>query len=204
MRISVSGQHIDVGQALQEHVEEKLDSMIPKYIDRVNEVDIVFTKEAHLFRCDIVLNTGTKSHLVVKGNALGGDAYACFEAAAEKIEKQLRRYKRKLKNHHNMRTAEVAEELAQYTTRVISGEKEVPDEASEHHPLVIAEESDHLERLTVDQAVMKLDLQDLPVLLFINPAQNRMNIVYRRPDGNIAWMDTVNDGEGTSQMRQAG
>jgi ribosomal subunit interface protein len=86
MQINVSGKHIDIGQSLQQHVEEKLTTMIPKYMDRVVEVDVVFTDEAHLFRCDIVLNTGTKSHLIIKGNDLGGDAYACFDAAAVKLK----------------------------------------------------------------------------------------------------------------------
>lgn len=189
MHISVSGKHIEVGQSLQGHVEERLSNTIPKYLDRVQEVNVVFTDEAHLFRCSIVLNTGTKSHLFIKGEALGGDAYSCFDAAAARIEKQLRRYKRRLKDHHNMRTAEAAEELAEYTTHIISGEHEMPEHEHENHALVIAEESDKLERLTVDQAVMKLDLQDLPVLLFINPMHGQINIVYRRADGNISWMD---------------
>jgi len=203
MHINISGKHIDIGQSLQQHVEEKLQTMIPKYMDRVVEVDVVFTDEAHLFRCDIVLNSGTSSHLIIKGNDLGGDAYACFEAAAHKIEKQLRRYKRRLKDHHNKRTAEVAEELQEYTTRVIAGDKEVPEADGESHPLVIAEETDRLERLTVDQAVMKLDLQDLPVLVFINNGSSQVNIVYRRSDGHISWMDHL-EASSKDAIRKAG
>jgi hypothetical protein len=105
-----------------------------------------------------------------------------------------------LKDHHKKRTADVAEVLAEYTTHVIAGDKEMPEE--ELHPLVIAEESDKLERLTVDQAVMKLDLQDLPVVLFINPANDGVNIVYRRRDGHIAWMDL--EAQKPTQIRKAG
>lgn len=191
MQITVSGKGVDVGESLRNHVESRLAEGISKYLDRVTHVDVVVSRESHMFRVDIHANTGTHSGIVIKSRAEGADIYGCFDGAAAKIEKQLRRYKRRITNHHknnkvNGFSAEGASVKA--TKYVLKPEdaEEVEDEAA---PVIIAEKATGIETLTVSQAVMKMDLEDLPALMFFNSAHGRMNVVYRRADGNISWVD---------------
>lgn len=196
MQIKVSGKQVDVGDALRTHVEERLSSSIPKYLDRVTQCDVVISREAHQFRADIVLNTGTHSHLIVKGRADAADAHAAFDAAAEKIEKQLRRYKRRLTDHHkSSRVDEVAINVAESraTKYVLASRSEEEEQQQEDAPLIIAEKPTSVESLTVSEAVMRMDLADLPALMFFNKANGRLNTVYRRADGNISWVDPTKE-----------
>ncbi len=187
MNILVSGKGVDIGDSLKTHVEHHVQETMEKYIDRVTSVHVVISKESHRFRADIHGNLGTHAGMVVKAHALGDDVYATFDAALEKVGKQLRRYKRKITNHHKHATSTDAD---------LAGMKYVlPHDIGEHEDesgvssLVIAEKTTAVERLSVSQAVMKMDLQDLPALLFFNAAHGRINVVYRRHDGNISWVD---------------
>lgn len=189
MNIMISGKHVDIGESLTAHIEHRLEDGIKKYLDRVTSVNVVVMKEAHSFRVDIHGNTGTASGIVIKSSATASDVYACFDAAADKIEKQLRRYKRRLTNHHK----HVPHENG-VSARTVAGKKYVlqPDGEEAHAeeaPVVIAEKATSIERLTVSQAVMKMDLADLPALMFFNSANDRVNVIYRRADGNISWVD---------------
>lgn len=104
MQISVSGKKLDVGEALREHVETRLHDGVKKYFENAIEADVVFSKEApHYFRTDIVVNEGTGTKNIIKGDASAGDIYASFDLAADRVEKQLRRFKRKIKNHHKQK-----------------------------------------------------------------------------------------------------
>lgn len=185
MQIIVSGKQVDVGEALKSHIEEKLGENIKKYIDRLSNVHVVVTKEAHMFRVDITGNIGTHSGMAIKSRGEAEDVYAAFETASGKIEKQLRRYKRKITNHHR---ADYAEARRMKATKYVLRDHE-DDHKEEDAPLVIAEKDTDIETLTVSQAVMKMDLSDLPALLFLNSAHGRINVVYRRADGNISWVD---------------
>jgi len=191
MNIVVSGKNIDVGSALKVHVETRLNDSINKYLDRVTDATVVLTKESHLFRTDININAGTHSRLVVKSSGQDHDIYASFNAAAERIEKQLRRYKRKLKNHHKNNKADTPEEAIQQGRKyVIQQEEEAHDESNDNDtPLIIAEKSTDIEKMTVGEAVMKMDLAELPALMFINKMSGNPNVVYKRADGNISWID---------------
>lgn len=194
MQIKVSGKQVDVGDALRTYVEERLSSNIPKYLDRVTQCDVVITREAHLFRADIVLNTGTHSHLVVKGRADAIDVHAAFDAAADKIEKQLRRYKRRLTDHHKSERIEgvsMGEAESRATKYVLAARDE--EENHDEAPLIIAEKATNVDSLTVSEAVMRMDLADLPALMFYNKANGRLNTVYRRADGNISWVDPAQE-----------
>ncbi|MBI1276124.1 ribosome-associated translation inhibitor RaiA [bacterium] len=186
MQVRVSGKNMDVGASLKSHVDARIEAGVSKYLDRVVDVAVVFHKENHLVVTDITLNTGTHAHMVVKSTAGHDDAYKSFDAAADRIEKQLRRYKRRLKGHDKPKQESNKIKLAEVTQHVFSGHEE---EAHDDTPLVIAELPMDLLHLTVSEAVMKLDLEDLPVLLFINNGSDSLNAVYRRPDGNIAWID---------------
>ncbi len=193
MQIQVSGKGVDVGEALRTHIEKHLEQGISKYIDRVTSVHAVVSKESHRFRIDINGNLGTHAGLVVKSTALGDDVYAAFDGALDKIEKQLRRYKRKISNHHKLSYggAEAQFMPGGGTKYVLS--PEVGEQEQQDHKLpssvVIAEKPTKIEMLTVSEAVMRMDLQDLPALMFFNASHGRLNVVYRRADGNISWVD---------------
>ncbi|MBY0354884.1 MAG: ribosome-associated translation inhibitor RaiA [Rickettsiales bacterium] len=187
MKINVSGRHMEVGDALRAHIEKRVDDGVHKYMDRVTSLNVVVSKEKNAFTVDIIGNIGTHAGFVVKASARGDDVYATFDVSEAKMEKQLRRYKRRLTNHH---TDKIGLPQAQATVLrgvkyVIADNEEEPQDA----PLVIAEKSTDIESLTVSEAVMRMDLSDLPALMFINVAHGRMNIVYRRADGNISWVD---------------
>jgi ribosomal subunit interface protein len=185
MQVIVSGKHVDVGDSLREYMEQKLTAGVSKYVDRVNSMKVVLSKEGHAFRVDISGNLGTHSGLTLQSRMEGSDPYGAFDAAAEKIEKQLRRYKRQITNHHNAKAAEAVRGVSgQY--QVISSEEEKEVEAD--NPLIIAQNDTHIEHLTVSDAVMRMDLGELPALLFINAANEKLNMIYRRSDGNIAWV----------------
>jgi ribosomal subunit interface protein len=191
MQISVSGKGVEVGESLREHMERQIGEHVSKYIDRVTHMHAVVSREAHLFRVDITGNLGTHAGLVVRGRGENNDVYAAFDEALERVSKQLRRYKRKITNHHHL--SQGGEPKPE--TRHVKGIKYViSPEAGEHDEekqagLVIAEKPTDIETLTVSEAVMKMDLQDLPALMFFNSAHGRINVVYRRVDGNISWVD---------------
>lgn len=190
MQISVSGKKLDVGSALKQYVEENLDKVVGKYFDRAIFGEVVFSKERNLFCTDILVNEGTGTGIVIKGQAKENDIYASFDAALERIEKQLRRYKRRIKNHHKKRLSE-ADAIAQlHATKYVISEKD-EDEAVEDNPLIIAEKSTRIERLSVSEAVMRMNLANLPALMFINKQNGCVNVVYHRKDGNISWVNTT-------------
>lgn len=192
MQIQVSGKGVDVGESLRSHMEQNLTQGISKYIDRVTSVHAVVSKESHRFRIDINGNLGTHAGLVVKSSSLGDDVYAAFEGALAKIEKQLRRYKRKITNHHKISHggAEATQPI-RGTKYVLSPEAGEADQENHKFPssVVIAEKPADITTLTVSEAVMRMDLEDLPALMFYNAAHGGLNVVYRREDGNISWID---------------
>ncbi len=189
MEISVSGKGIEIGEAFQTHAEERLREGLGKYLDRIVSADVIVSKEAHLFDVKIHANPGTSSQIVVKSTGQSSDIYAAFDAAADKAEKQLRRYKRRITNHHKMVDADIIEFAARQFT--LDTNKEAEDEAESHEPtgLVIAETKMNINTLTVSEAVMRLDIGELPVLVFTNAANGELNVIYRREDGNISWID---------------
>src|SRR5476649_1851310 len=165
MQIIVSGKGVDVGESLRGHIEEQINEHVKKYIDRVTSIHVVVSREAHLFRVDITGNLGTHSGLVVRGRGESEEVYAAFDEALEKVSKQLRRYKRKITNH-NKGEASHSVRGKKYVLPPETGEQE----DNKHAGLVIAETATHIETMTVSDAVMKMDLQDLPALMFFNSA----------------------------------
>jgi ribosomal subunit interface protein len=188
MNIMISGKHVDIGESLNAHIGHRLEEGISKYLDRVTSVGVVVTKEAHRFRVDINGNTGTSSGIVIKSSATADDVYACFDAAADKIEKQLRRYKRRITNHHkHVHHGDDGKVMVTGRKYVLKSDDE--KDAPEDSPVVIAEKVTAIEHLSVSAAVMKMELADLPALMFFNSASGRINVIYRRIDGNISWVD---------------
>jgi ribosomal subunit interface protein len=182
MQLTVKGKQIDVGQSLRTYVEEQMDSVAAKYFNNPIDATVVFSHDAHLFKTDISVHVGRG--ILLQSTAEATEIYPAFDAAADKVAKRLRRYKRRLRDHHQK---EVTEELArQY---VLEGQAANDDEEPEGEPAIIAEMQTHIGTMTVAEAVMYLDLADLPAYMFRNSAHGGLNMVYRRPDGNVGWVD---------------
>lgn len=190
MDVKISGKNIDLGEALQVHVQKRLSEGVTKYFDRGAEALATFAKERHLIDCEVTAHLASGVFLSAHGQ--GGDAYGAFEDALDKLEKRVRRYKRRLKNHHaNGKPALPAETASYYTLAPLAEETDDEDAAydADPTPVVVAETSTVLREMTVGAAVMQLDLADTPAVVFKNAAHGRLNIVYRRRDGHIGWID---------------
>jgi ribosomal subunit interface protein len=192
MQVSVSGQHLSIGLSLQEYVKERMGGSIKKYFDHAPSATVHFNKQNHDFSCDIVVNDGTGRHIVIKSNASSDDVYFAFDAALSKIEKQLRKYKSKLKDHSSkMKVSEVIPTTTKYVISPTKIDDEVEDQEIDlDNPVIVAEKATKILKLSVGQAVMKMDLEDLPALMFKNVKTDRINVVYYRKDGNISWVDS--------------
>lgn len=185
MRIIVTGKQIDIGASLTEHVEDRLLNSVEKYFNQAVEGTVTLSKNAHLHRADINVHLGHGVHL--NTSAEETDIYAASDSATEKLETRLRRYKRRLTNHHKTRRKEQIDLEAQYN--VFAAEEEEHDEPEESNPVVIAEMHTYVPEVTVSDAVMRLELGDLQTLMFKNSAHGGLNVVYRREDGNVGWID---------------
>jgi ribosomal subunit interface protein len=184
MNVIVKGQHIDVGDALRQHVGESLTSVFEKYFGDAIDVTVTFSREAHLLRSSVSAHVGRG--IVAQSHASADQAYAAFDLAAERLSKRLRRHKRRLRDHHK-----VPLETRPAEHYVLAAE-EAPGgaaEAADGQPAVIAEMKTDIPVLTVSEAVMRLDLEDSGALMFVNRAHGGLNMVYRRPDGNVGWVD---------------
>jgi len=186
MDIRVSGHQVETGEALQQHASDRLAAIVDKYFTRALSSQVTFNRApAGAFRCDIV--THVMQGLILKGAAIAHDAHAALDQAAEKIDKQLRRYKRRLKDRHEQNSHAQREEDAAY---VVFAEPEAEaDEVAADVPLVIAETRVDVPEATVSDAVMMLDLRNTNALLFKNAGTGRHNMVYRRGDGSIGWVE---------------
>jgi len=186
MDIRVSGHQVDTGEALQSHASERLTAIVDKHFSRALSSHVTFGKApAGAFRCDIIMHV--MQNLVLKGTGSAQDAHVACDQAAEKIEKQLRRYKRRLNDRSEQSAHAMAAEDASYTIfeQAISEQDEDEPDA----PLVIAETRVDVPEATVSDAVMMLDLRNTTALLFKNAGTGRHNMVYRRGDGSIGWVE---------------
>ncbi len=184
MDIRVSGHQMDTGAALQEHASERLNAIIEKYFGQALSSSVTFGKApAHAFSCDIV--THVMQGLILKGHAVAQDAHLALDQAAEKIDKQLRRYKRRLKGRHEQIAHALREEDAAY--RIFADEPEAEEAADA--PPIIAETRVDVPEASVSDAVMMMDLRNTNALFFKNAGTGRHNMVYRRNDGSIGWVE---------------
>jgi ribosomal subunit interface protein len=186
MRYQITGKQIDVGESLQNHVRQELAAIIGKYSERPTDAQVVFSRNAHEHVCEATVHLSTGLTAQAKAHAV--DIYAAFDACGEKMEKQLRRYKRRLKNHHRERTAPV--ELLNGSSYILAsqddGENSEPDSLQ---PVIIAETEARIPSVSVGEAVMQMELSNAPLLVFRNESSDGVNVVYRRDDGNIGWID---------------
>lgn len=187
MRYQITGKQIDIGEALQTHVKDSLGVVVDKYAGRPTDVMVVFSKSGHEFVCEATVHLSTG--LTAQAKAHAHEIYASFDGCAEKMEKQLRRYKRRLKDHHKERATPV--ELLDASSYILAASEE-PEESEPDslQPMIIAEMETKIPSLSVGEAVMQMELAGAPVLVFRNEKQDSgVNIVYRRDDGNIGWID---------------
>ena len=187
MHVTVKGKQIEVGDALRDHVESALTASVSKYFSNPLESQIVFTREAHLFRADVSVHVGRS--ILVQGQGLAADAYAAGDAAIEHVAKRLRRHKRRLRDHHKERDSKVEAEALTAQAYVLAAEADDNDTTPGDQPVVVAEMTTEILTLSVGEAVMRLDLGDQPALMFRHAGHGGLNLVYRRPDGNIGWID---------------
>jgi ribosomal subunit interface protein len=186
MDIRVSGHQMNTGEALQSHANERVSAIVEKYFNRALSSSVTFGRApAGAFRCDIV--THVMQGLVLKGAGIAQDAHLALDQAAEKIDKQLRRYKRRLTDRHTQSAHALREEDAAYVIfeEPAAEEEEINSEA----PVVIAETRVDVPEATVSDAVMMLDLRNTNALLFKNAGTGKHNMVYRRGDGSIGWVE---------------
>lgn len=189
MRFQISGKQLDIGDALSTHVETELGETVAKYSQRPTDANVVFSKRAHEYISDVVVHLSTGLTAQAKGQA--GDIYAAFEAAREKMDKQLRRYKRRLKDHHKERS-EPVEFMAAPSYVLPADEDEWESQGEGLQPIVIAEMETRVPTLSVGDAVMQMELGGVPLLVFRNEKHGGVNVVHRREDGNIGWIDPRN------------
>ncbi|GAB1479163.1 ribosome-associated translation inhibitor RaiA [Paracoccaceae bacterium] len=189
MRYQISGKQIDIGEALQTHVKAELGEVVEKYAQRPTEAVIVFSRAAHEFVCETTIHLATGLNAQAKGHAT--EIYAAFESCREKMDKQLRRYKRRLRNHHRDRPQPV--EFGAGASYILAPTEE-PEEADTEalQPVVVAEMETKIPSITVGEAVMQLELGGQRMLVFRNEGHGGVNVVYRRDDGNIGWIDPRN------------
>ncbi len=196
MQVQVTGKHVDVGEALRLRVTDELTNSIGKYIDREGGgADVVVSREGYTFKVDCALTLASGQQL--QSHGAGTDAHTAFDSALQKIETRVRRYKRRLKDHHQQALAKQAETASYFVLRTPEGEDESDWEdgqdggASDSAPasMVIAETEKPIRTMTVSMAVMDLDLTGTQTIVFRNAAHGGLSVVYRRPDGNIGWID---------------
>ncbi len=208
MQVQVSGKHVDVGEALGSRISQELNDGVGKYFERGGQdAEVVVSKDGHGFKVDCWVRLASGQSLVTTGH--GGDAHAAFADSLDKLEKRVRRYKRRLKDHH-IGPRDLSPEKTEDAARAIAysavlrdpgsveddafGDAGRPDEGPPA-AMVIAETQSDLRMMTVGQAVLELDMTNYPVMMFRNAAHGGLSVVYRRPDGNIGWLDPQRTGK---------
>lgn len=186
MQVQITGKNLDIGSALREHIEDRVSSQVTKYFERAISASIMVEKQKNSFVAECILNLATGLTLASKGQ--GGDAYSAFNLSLEHLETRLRRYKRRLNNHQRQRQEPILSAEASSFVIAASSDGDA-DESEELSPAIVAESTHKISQLSVGEAVMKLEISDVPFVLFKNDKHEAINIVYRREDGNIGWVD---------------
>ena len=197
MQVQVTGKHVDVGEALRTRVTDELSTSILKFFDRDGGgADVVVSREGAAFKVDCAVTLASGQQLTTHG--VGGDAHVAFDAALEKMSKRIRRYKNRLKDHSPAANAKQAESAAYFVIAAPDLEDEGDEPGAEEdgaagqtfpEPMIIAETEKPVREMTVSGAVMELDLTEAQTIVFRNAAHGGLSVVYRRPDGNIGWID---------------
>jgi len=187
MRYQISGKQINIGEALQTHVKDSLGAVMEKYAQRPTDATVIFSRSGAEYVCEATVHLSTG--LTASAKAQAHEIYAAFEKTADKMEKQLRRYKRRLKDHHRDRQQPV-DVFGAATYILASSEAENEDAEPETlQPIIVAEMETKIPSLSVGEAVMQMEIAGAPLLVFRNEGHDGVNVVYRRDDGNVGWID---------------
>lgn len=186
MSIQVSGKNLDIGEALRFYIEDRIEQTLDKFMGNATSGHVTIEKDGGQFSTYCAIHLGSGLDLQSRGSS--HDVYASTDAALERLEKRLRRYKRRLKNHHQKHNAGEFTEATPAYDYVIQAQAEDEEEADDT-PIIIAEQETNINEFAVSDAVMHMDLSESSVLVFRNASHGRINIVYRRNDGNIGWID---------------
>ena len=203
MQVQIAGKKIEVGAALQERIAFGLENRVSKYFNRTGEAFVTVSKPGWAFYCDCSIHL--PSGVTLQAHGEGDDGYQAFEMALDKIEKRVRRYKNRLRDHRAAPNGNgVLSEIAAERIILPRDETNEPDEdagaesglagAAGDAPAIVAESDTKIRTMTVSMAVMQLELVESPAVLFRNAAHGRLNMVYRRHDGNVGWVDPGQDG----------
>lgn len=199
MHITVAGKQVETGEALQTRVREGLNTIARKYFDHAVEANVTFRRDGkgNAFVCDINLKAGRD--LFMRGEGEGPDAHRAFDEAAEHVAKRLRRYRRRVNDHARSLAADRPQARGELARQVVLRGSDEEEEAADtaeatvardaEHPAVVAESQALIETLSVSEAVMRLDLLQLQVLMFRNSQSGTLNVVHRRGDGHVGWID---------------
>ena len=186
MNYKITGKQIDIGESLQIHVRTEMDAVIEKYAQRPTDATVIFSRNAHEYVCEAVIHLSTG--LTAQARARATEIYAAFDSCCEKLDKQLRRYKRRLRDHHKERAQPV--ELSGAASYILAASDESDEgEPETLQPIIVAEMETKIPLLSVGEAVMQMELAGAPVLVFRQEDHKGVNVVYRREDGNIGWID---------------
>jgi ribosomal subunit interface protein len=202
MTLRISGKSISIGEALRDRVSERTEEVLRKYFDGNYSGHITLSKDGFGFRTDCALHLDSGITLEADSNAT--DAYASADQALLMMEKRLRRYKSRLKDRSARKAYAASAALAEMDapildapSYVIEAPSDADDEMNGYNAVIIAEATTSLRRLSVSEAVMELDLTGAPCMVFQHGGSGRVNIIYRRADGNVGWIDppTINAGD---------
>ena len=192
MQLTVKGKQLDVGDALRTHVSDSLNSVVGKYFTKPIQADVVFSRDAHLYTADIQVHVGRG--ILLQSSSGATEPYPAFDLACDKLDKRLRRYKSRLSRHNNDAVLEPV--AARYQILEAAADDSHADHADadepiseEPQPIVVAEMQTSIATLSVSEAVMRMELAELPALMFRSATTGGLNMVYRRVDGNIGWVD---------------
>jgi ribosomal subunit interface protein len=200
MALRVSGKNIDIGDSLKTQAQARVAGVLGKYFDGSYTGHVTVSRDGAGFRTDCVLHLS--SGITLEASGAAGDAYASFDQTADRIERRLRRYRRRLKDRPaavpRERRMEAADAALESAYAVIEQPSDEALEEGEYHPVVIAEDTRSLHRLSVSEAVLDLDLTGVPCVVFLHASTGRVNVVYRRRDGAIGWIDPPAGGAASS------
>jgi ribosomal subunit interface protein len=187
MRYQITGKQIDIGDALQTHVKDSLNAVVEKYAERPTDATVIFLRSGAEFICEATIHLSTGLTAAAKAGSY--EIYAAFEKSADKMEKQLRRYKRRLKDHHRDRAQPV--DVFGAATYILAASEDAQEDAEPDtlQPIIVAEMETKIPSLSVGEAVMQMEIAGAPLLVFRQEGHDEVNIVYRRDDGNIGWID---------------
>ena len=186
MRYQITGKQIDIGDALQTHVKSELNDIVEKYAERPTDANVVFSKSGHEHVCEATIHLSTG--LTAQAKAHATEIYAAFDECAEKMEQQLRRYKRRLKDHNSKRK-EPVEQLGASSYILAASEGVDDSEPETLQPMIIAEVETKVSTMSVGEAVMQMEISGAPVVIFRNESNSAFGVVYKRDDGNIGWIE---------------